>query len=89
MDAVKVPVELVDDSQAHASGTAFDDLHSGVHVERVQVLDLGFCDLADLGALDAADHLKTRGTGTLLDSGSLAQKVRCGRAFRDKGKGTV
>lgn len=56
--------ELVDDSQAHASGAAFDNFHSSVYIERIQVVDLGLGNLSNLRTLDAADYLKTCGSRT-------------------------
>ena len=61
----------------HRARCACDDLLGTLDVDRVQILQLGLGDLAQLASRDCSGACAARRARTFLDPGSLSQQVGC------------
>src|SRR6187200_2676641 len=84
-----LPSESVGDSDAHAAGGAFDDLHCRVEVVGVEVRQLRGGDVPYLIAADLANLVAMRHARALWDTSGLLNQLSCWRRLGDEAERAV
>lgn len=88
-DGESVLSRLFGDHYSHAAGGAFDNVHRGFDIVRVEFFNFRFGDLLELVAGDASGYDGSRCLGSAFDPSGLFEQRGCRWRFYDEAERTI